>query len=303
MSQPSTLLFKHILRKIFIEDWVMKLVALAITLALWLGVTGLSKPTTQRLTSIPLSIRYSNNIEVTNSPIQEVNLVVSGDSRRLAQVIENDLVASIDVSDVTPGDKVIPLTPETVAVSLPTGVKLDEVQPRSMAVRIETVEEKDVAVEAEISGDLPAGYELYGQTVTPAKVRVRGPSGFLRTLETVRTEPINISDRNSDFTLRQLPVVLANPKAAILTESVVDVALRIGEKRIERVYSVPLDDDSGRRAQVTLFGGQSLFEDIRPTDLRVEVDENSNGEGRPRLILPPSLEGKVTVVGNIRIRG
>src|SRR5688572_30661180 len=145
--QPNKFFFKHILRKIFLEDGVMKLVALAITLALWLGVTGLSTPTTQSLSSIPLSLRFSNNIEVTNSPIQEVTLVVSGDKRKLAQINKNDLVASIDVSGVMPGDRVIPLTSETVAISLPTGVKLDAIQPRSMAVRIEAVEEKEVPVQ------------------------------------------------------------------------------------------------------------------------------------------------------------
>src|SRR5688500_3268563 len=173
--QPNKFFFKHILRKIFLEDGVMKLVALAITLALWLGVTGLSTPTTQSLSSIPLSIRFSNNIEVTNSPIQEVTLVVSGDKRKLSQINKNDLVASIDISDVMPGDRVIPLTSETVNVSpWPTGVKLDDIQPRSMAVRIEAVEEKEVPVKAETYGEIPDGYEMYSEAATPARVRVRG---------------------------------------------------------------------------------------------------------------------------------
>src|SRR6185436_1402505 len=145
---------KHILKKIFLEDWVMKLVALAITLALWLGVTGLSTPTTQRFTTVPFSLRYSNNIEVTNSPIDKVDLVVSGDKRKLAQIKKEDLAVSMDISDVLPGDRVLNLTPETVAVSLPTGVRLDEIQPSRIAVRIESVEEKEIAVKAETMGEL-----------------------------------------------------------------------------------------------------------------------------------------------------
>ena len=56
-ARPNRLFVKHIARKIFLEDWPMKVVALVITLALWLGVTGLSTPTTQRLTGVPLSLR------------------------------------------------------------------------------------------------------------------------------------------------------------------------------------------------------------------------------------------------------
>ena len=294
-TQQPKFLLKQILRKVFLEDWVMKVVALAITLALWFGVTGLSKPTTQRLTSIPLSVRYSSNIEVTNSPIQEVNLVVSGDSRRLAQINENDLVASIDISDVPPGDRVIPLTPETVGVSFPTGVRLDEVQPRSMAVRIEAVEEKEVPVKVESFGEMPNGYEVYAETVNPTKVRVRGPSGFIRALESVSTESIDLTNRLTDFTARQIPVSVSNPKATVISESLVDVAFRIGEKRVERVFMVPLDDASGRRVRVVLYGGRSFLDDIDPSDIKITVFKNDAGKDAVRAALPAEMDGKVEV--------
>jgi YbbR domain-containing protein len=286
---------KHILKKVFLEDWVMKLVALAITLALWLGVTGLSTPTTQRLTSVSLTLRFSNNIEVTNSPIQEVDLVVTGDKRKLAQIKKEDLVVSMDISDVLPGDRVINLTPETVAVSLPTGVKLDEIQPSRIAVRIESVEEKEIAVKAETMGELPEGYEVYSETITPPKIRVRGPANFIRSLSFVSTERIDMTNRVEDFTAKQIPVSVANPKATVV-ETVVDVAFRIGEKRVERVYSIPVE--GGRRASVVLFGGKSLFDNVRTENLRVEIDSNDE----PRVILPPALDGKVED-RSVKLRG
>jgi YbbR domain-containing protein len=292
-AQPKKLFLKHIIRKVFLEDWLMKLVALAITLALWLGVTGLSTPTTQRLTSVPLTLTFSNNIEITNSPIQEVDLVVTGDKRKLAQINKNDLVVSMDISDVAPGDRVLSLTPGSVAVSLPTGVKLDEIQPGRIAVRIEAVEEKDVAVKPETFGEIPDGYELYDQVVNPPKVRVRGPAGFVRSLESVSTERVDLSNRTAEFTAKQIPVAVSNPKAIVVSESVVDITFRLGEKRIERVYSVAVGD--GRRARAVLFGGRSLLENVRADDLRVTVSKNDAGEEVPRLILPAALDGKVEI--------
>ncbi|HUR97160.1 MAG TPA: CdaR family protein [Pyrinomonadaceae bacterium] len=287
---------KQIFKKIFLEDWVMKLVALAITLALWLGVTGLSTPTTQRFSSIPLTLRFSNNIEVTNSSIQEVDLLVTGDKRKLAQINKNDLIVSMDISDVVPGDRVLNLTPESVSViPLPTGVKLEEIQPGRIAVRIEAVEEKEIAVKTETIGGVPEGYEVYSETITPTKVRVRGPANFIRSLTSVSTERIDLANRIVDFTAKQVPVSVSNPKAAVL-ETVVDVAFRIGEKRIERVYSVPVD--GGKRASVVLFGGKSLFENVRTENLRVELD----GNNEPRLTLPPGLDGKVEI-RSVKLRG
>lgn len=299
--QPNKLFFKHILRKVFLEDGVMKMVALAITLALWLGVTGLSTPTTQSLSSIPLSLRFSNNIEVTNSPIQDVTLVVSGDKRKLSQINKNDLVASIDISDVMPGDRVIPLTSETVYIPLlPTGVKIDDIQPRSMAVRIEAVEEKEVPVKAETYGEIPDGYELYTESPLPAKVRVRGPSGFIRSLDFVPTERIDLTNKTSDFTVRQIPVGVSNPKASVVSETVVDVTFRIGEKRIVRSYTVPVGD--GRRAVIDLYGGSSLFENLKATDLRVEIVKNDSGVDEARPILPSAIAGKAEV-RSVKLRG
>jgi YbbR domain-containing protein len=285
---------KQIIKKIFLEDWVMKLVALAITLALWLGVTGLSTPATQRFSSVPLTLRFSNNIEVTNSPIQEVDLVVTGDKRKLAQINKNDLIVSMDISDVMPGDRVINLAPDTVAVSLPTGVKLDEIQPSRIAIRVEAVEEKEIPVKAETNGEVPEGYEVYSETITPNKVRVRGPANFIRSLSFVTTERIDLTNRVADFTAKQIPVSVSNPKAAVL-ETVVDVSFRVGEKRVERVYSVAVE--GGRRASVVLFGGKSLFENVRTENLHIELDGNE-----PRLILPPALDGKVEI-RSVKLRG
>lgn len=300
-SHPTILFFKHILRKVFLEDWVMKLVALAITLALWFGVTGLSTPTTQRLTSIPLSLRYSNNVEVTHAPIEEVDLVVTGDKRKLAQINKNDLIVSMDISDVMPGDRVINLTPETVSVSLPTGVRLEEIQPRGIPIRIEAVEEREVSIRPVTYGSVPEGYEVYSETVTPARVRVRGPAGFIRSLEAVPTERIDIGNRTSDFTARQIPIGVADPKSSVLTDTVVDVTFRIGPKRIERVYTVPLGDGTGRRAIVTLFGGRPQFEDIQPDDIRIEIEKNDSGQEVPRALLPDSLTG--VEIRSVRLRG
>jgi len=273
----------------------MKLVALAITLVLWFGVTGLSRPTTQRLTSIPLDIKnYSNNIEITNSPIQEVNLVISGDSRRLAQINARDLVASINVSEVLPGDRVVQLTPETVYVPLPTGVKLDEIQPARIALRIESVEQKDVPVTPEIVGELPVGYELYGHMVNPPRVNVRGPASFIRSLESISTERFDLTNRVADFTARQIPISVSNAKAT-LSESVVDVSFRIGEKRIERIFMIPLADGSGRRARVVLYGGRSVLDELEVTDVVVEVYRGDAGRDAVRVKLAPETEGIVEI--------
>ncbi len=292
--RSNALFFKQILRKIFLEDWLMKLVALVITFALWVGVTGLSKPTQQRMSGIPLTLRFSNNTEVTNSPIQEVDIVISGDKRKIDQINKNDLIISLDLTDVQPGDRVIQLTPDNVSVSLPTGIKLDEIQPRRIAIKLEAVEEKEIPVNAVTDGEVPDGLEVYSETVAPQKIRVRGPASFIRSLTSVTTDKIDLTNRGADFTAKQVSVNVSNPKATLL-DTVVDVTFRIGEKRVEKTFVVTSKDDPKRKMTVVLFGGRSLFEGVKAEDLQVEFVKNSAGEDRPQITLPGSLLDKVEV--------
>ena len=46
---------ERLLRKLFVEDWGLKLLALAITVVLWLGVTGQNKPVTLRVSGVQLN--------------------------------------------------------------------------------------------------------------------------------------------------------------------------------------------------------------------------------------------------------
>jgi len=289
-KNTSGLLFLgHIARKVFLEDWTTKLVALAITLALWVGVTGLSTPTTRQIAEVPLTLSYSNKTEITNSSVQAVNIVISGDRRKVNQVTENNLVISVDLSDVQPGERIVQLGPENVSIDLPLGVKLQEIRPNRIAVRLEAVEEKEVAVNVETTGEPAEGFEVYSETVNPARVRVRGPASYVRGLTSVPTDRIDITGKQADFNARQVQLSLSNPKATV-PEAVVDVTFRIGEQRIERMLSVPME--SGRRAQVTLFGPRSMLENLAPKDINVQVPENSE---RPSVTLPDGLQGRVEV--------
>ncbi|MEO7673199.1 MAG: CdaR family protein [Pyrinomonadaceae bacterium] len=292
--QQYKLYFKNILRKVFLEDWLMKLVALIITFALWVGVTGLSKPTQQRMSGIPLTLRFSNNTEVTNSPIQEVDIVISGDKRKIDQINKNDLIMSLDLTDVQPGDRVIQLTPENVYISLPTGIKLDEIQPRRIAIKLEAIEEKEIPVNAATNGEIDEGLEIYSETITPQKVRVRGPASFIKSLTSVTTDKIDLTNKGADFIAKQVSVNVSNPKATLL-DTVVDVAFRIGEKRIEKSFVVAAKDDTKRKVTVVLFGGKSLFDGIKAEDLHVEFVKNTADEDVPQITLPASLQNKVEV--------
>ena len=286
---------KRIFRKIFLEDWLTKLVALVITLALWLGVSGLRATTTSRLRNVTLNLQIPNDIEVTNAPVQEVDIVISGDKHKIESLNPRDLVVSLDLTDVPAGEKLVQLAPENVTLALPTGVKLEEIQPNKIAVKLENVEERDVFVQAETEGSVADGYEVYSRTILPAKIRVRGPASYVRSLNSISTDKINLTNRQEDFTAKQVPVNVLNPNANAL-DTVADVVFQIGEKRVEKSFIVPVKEDKAeKKASVVLYGARSVIEAVHSENLRVELVKSDSGEQSLHLDLPAEIQGQIEV--------
>jgi YbbR domain-containing protein len=285
----------HLFRKIFLDDWIMKLLALIITFALWLGISGLRAPKTERMRNIALNLRVSNEVEITNSPITEIDIVVTGDDRKIEQLNPRDLVASLDLTEAQAGEQTVQITPENINIELPSGIKLEEVQPNKLAVKLEKVAETELTVKPETIGNLPEGYEIYSETVTPQKVRVRAPESYIKSLDFISTERISIEAKQDDFIARQVALNVVNPKVTLL-DTVVDVTFRIGEKRTERLFLVPVKTDDGDKwAKIVLFGGRTILNNLNPEDIEVSVSKNETGETIVAVSLPPEIQNKTEI--------
>lgn len=299
MSESKKLFLGHIVRKIFFEDWGLKLVALLITFTLWFGVTGLSEPTTKRL-RVPLNLSVAADAQIVNSPQQDVEIEISGDKRTIDQIKSSDLTATVDLSAMDAGNWVVSLSPETTSVApLPARISVTDVAPGRIAVNLERVEEKEVDVSAETIGEPAAGFEVYATTILPPKVRVRGPASVIRELEGVRTDRISLAGKKEDFTARQVTIMAADPPASVLN-TVVDVFFRIGERRSSSTYTVPVPGPGGREITFTLYGPRTAVTRLRVDAVRAEIVLDETGRETPRIVLPPEMQGLVEI-RNVRI--
>lgn len=288
-------LLRRMIRRVFYDDWLIKVFALIITFALWFGVTGLRAPITTRLNNVTLKSRLSNELEMTNTPITEVDLVITGDKRKIDQINSENLIVSFDLTDARAGEQVIQLTPENVNIELPTGIRLEEIQPNKIAVKLENVLEREVPVKPEIEGSVAEGYEIYSAVALPPKVRVRGPESFVKSLDFVSTDEISVENQQSDFRVQQVPLNVVNPKVTLL-DAVVDVVFKIGERRIERLFIVPVQSETeGKTATVVLYGPRSLLNNLRQETLQVQMLKNEAGDESLQLVLPAEIQGQVEI--------
>jgi YbbR domain-containing protein len=292
---PGTL--EKTLRRIFVEDWGLKLLALAITLALWLAVTGQNTPVTIHANVLLNFIRPAS-LEISNDPPRSVDVLLTASRNRLNSLSLLDLVATVDISDQQPGERVLRLS-EKARIELPDGVKIDSFRPGAIPIRLEPVVERQLLIEARLEDKPAGGYEIYGLHPTKSTVIVHGPIGHVNSLKTAPTETISVAGRKESFVASNVAIDIPDFKVDV-EDPVVDVQIEIGELRAEKSFAnVPVSAVQGtavqqRTATVTILGPAGLVAQLQPGDIKIILD--LKGETlEPRLDLPSTFQGKIVL--------
>ncbi len=280
---------EKLLRRIFLEDWSLKLLSLAIAIVLWLVVTGQNEPVTAHV-NVQLNFIRPQLLEISNDPPRTVDVMLTGSRNKLDDLTALDLVATVDLSDQRAGERVLRLA-DKAQIALPQGVKVDGFQPSAIPIRLESILERQIAIEPKLEGKPVDGYEVYAVRPSKGSVTVRGPENHVNGLQKVFTESIWLSGHKETFTASNVAIDLSDPKVDLL-DPVVNVEVEIGEKRIEKTFSgVAIDGKAESRMTITVAGPPSIINTLKAEDLKVL--EPAGGE--PRLQLPPELQGKVTL--------
>ena len=234
IPQPPTLLERWV-RKILLQDWSLKLLAMAITAILWLAVTGQNEPKTLRVPGVQLNFVKQKGVEISNELPSSVEVILTGSPDKLKDVETGGLVATVDVTDQKPGERIVRLSQDHVRMDLPPGVKIQGFQPSSLPIRLEPSTEAQIDVEIKFEGKLPEGYELAGFSTSPAKIRVSGPADHVAALRRATTETVWLDGKTESFSLSNVAINIHDPKIDIL-DPVVNLRVEITEKLRSEVH-------------------------------------------------------------------
>jgi YbbR domain-containing protein len=288
------------LRKIFVEDWSLKLLALAITLFLWVAVTGENTPLTIR-TAVQLNFIPPNDLDISNEPLKSVDVVLTGSRPKLNSVGLLNLVATVDVSGYRAGERVVRLSNDRVHMELPEGVKIDSFQPSTIPIRLEPRVERRLEIEVRLEGKPAEGYEVYGSQPTRPTVGVRGPASHIYPLQKAPTETISVDGKKASFTASHVAIDIPDHRVDIV-DAIVDVAIEIGERRVEKSFTVRTTSGPTLQpgtATVTLSGPGSVIAQLQQEDVKLVLDLSATGAATPRLELPAAIQNQIKLVSII----
>ena len=217
-------------RKLFLEDWGLKLLALAITVVLWLAVTGQNKPVTLRVSGVQLNFLRPDGLEISNEPPGQVEVILTGSPDKLDRIGPRDLVATVDLSDQKAGERIVRLSLDRVKVDLREDVKIQGFRPSTIPIRLEPIIEVPMDVEVKFEGKLPEGYEIASVSVNPTKVRLRGPADRINALHKAITETVWLDGKKESFSLSHVEINIPDAKIDIL-DPAVDIRVEVAEKK------------------------------------------------------------------------
>jgi YbbR-like protein len=291
---------ERVLRRIFVEDLGLKLLALLITLVMWFAVTGENKPVTIG-SAVQLNFILPPNLAIGNDPPKTVEVYLTGRKSKLDGIRASDLVATVNLSDSSAGERVIRLSSDRVSIQLPEGVKLESFKPNTVSTRLEPRTERQIPVDVRLDGKPAEGFEVYGVQATPGIIKVHGPESHLAQLQNVPTETISVSGRKDSFSMSNVAIDISDQKVEGMNLDV-DVTIEIGEKRIDKLFEhVAVQSNAGTNrkpvsATVILKGPPKVLNQLRSEEIKIVFNKDGTGANSVRVELPPGIDQQVKVV-------
>ncbi len=175
-------------------DWGLKILSIILAVVLWVYVSNELNPTKDKeFKAVPVEVRgVGQNLAVSEMP-GTVNVRVQANQNLIADLDVRSIEVFVDLSRVRPGETVVP-----VQVKAPGGVKVTDLRPQQVPVKIEPMAEKQVPVQVNYLNSPGEGYKLLAVKATPDEVIIRGPKSLIDRVAAVSVD-IQLKNREKSF--------------------------------------------------------------------------------------------------------
>lgn len=184
------------MRKLFLENLGLKIAAVLLSVALWIFVTSRG----QSAISIDVPLEFKNipaGHEMVNHGVKVISLNIKGQERLIKNIKPSDIRVYIDLSKAKMGES-IHITRDDI--KLPRTITVTNISPSSIKVITEETITKTVKVRPVIIGYPEMGYYVKSVDVVPQTVVIEGIGSEVRKVNSIKTEPLDITGFNETFT-------------------------------------------------------------------------------------------------------
>lgn len=296
----------RILRYLIIDDYVAKLVCLAIGTGLWFYVEFAR--VSQTTLNVPIDyVKKPANLYLKSGQPRFTKIVVRGRDEFL-KFPTAGIKAEVNLASARPGEAQYPVSFDIR--QLPERLEVAQ-KSETITLSLEKGASRKVPVRIQVTGNPDAALRFQKATATPALVEIEGPEAVIAALAAVDTEPVDIEGATKPLTTK---VNLRLPDQA-LTEKTKTISVRIDF--VPKTFSEELSFDqvplkiqnldaaldgalSDTVVQVLVQGEASAIKKLKTADIYAYVNaEDTRYNARTGNILPYANESGVQVKARI----
>ncbi len=279
---------------IFTKDVPLKIFALFVAVLLWAGINfwGSQTLTVENITpdvvNMPSGLGLGENLPTVNVRVRAPrNVSAAQGGNKLVRVFV-DLRGS-GIGERITAVSVTTQTPNTEVVS---------VSPSSITVTLDPIVEREVPLRVLPQGNPTEGYRVGSVTITPEKIKVRGPLGVFRSMSSGIDAKINVEGAKDSFETEAVVDLPSGTQAVDISRIMAKVTMEHSQETKNvgirvRTQGTPADGYFIRSitttpSNVTIKGLNEVLGQIATIDTEIVdiTNANSTREVNLRLVLP-----------------
>ncbi len=250
----------------------------------------------ERFFTLPLEIRQNETFLLSGNYPSTVRVKIKGDREDIFRIEEDNIQPYVDLTKYNEGGEFsAPIRIEKSGEALyidPLEINTD---PLEITIKLEKKLLKVLQVVPNMEGFPAHGYELSQHYITPSEVKVEGPKSEVQEVNTIPTQPIDITGKEETFTI-SVPLdkggrPISFPEGnTVEFRGIIQEAVRIKSFSDVDIIAMDLDiifgySTESSSGEIRVQGTQLQLETIRPDQVNILVD-CSEVEEPGRYVLP-----------------
>lgn len=238
LARQAIIRYRWFRGRTWAKDWGFKALSLLFAVLMWYFVVGEDK--VDMTVYVPIEItNLPQNLIIANQFKKQLEVTVSG-PRGLVRTITNQRISrSIDLTDARPGTQIFQNKPENI--KFPRGITIQRIQPANITLSIDTLLEKELPINAVVTGEPAVGFRVVSITAKPSSLSLKAPAEALKITDFLSTKPVDLNGSTTSIS-KQVDLDVIPEIEELVGESVVTVKVTIMEKMIPREFvGIPIE--------------------------------------------------------------
>ncbi|WP_300463569.1 diadenylate cyclase [Desulfobacula sp.] len=175
--------------------------SLAVAVSLWITIIAGQGERLEKVITVPVEYTAtSEDVVMTGEKAKEARLHLAGTKSDLDAISASAMSVKINLAKAVIGKQTFLISEENIR--LPRGVKLVDVDPSSVEIRISKLTEVELTLKPQLISAPPAGFKLVSVSTKPEKISVFIPSGTDNAaVKSLTTTPIYLDGIRENTTL------------------------------------------------------------------------------------------------------